>query len=269
MAVDGACRGGDESRLSSVWFCLPNYGRFGAPLPTGRQLVAMGRRRSPAFSRLGGANVPCPIVSAATYRTLEVCGLLLFLATALAGCGGNAAAVAAENDRLRRELLDTQKQLDAAMDRASELEVSLRSLADRPEGVSAEVFEATPRVQEIEIDRLSHARDSDGDGYAESIIVYVRPLDGRGRFLQIAGEVTVVAAVLPADQNAITIARQTFTPAAVRDAYRSGITGTHYTFELPIDPTTATDQATCTARVTFADPLTGVEHDAQREIELP
>jgi hypothetical protein len=216
------------------------------------------------FRRLSAYHVA--IVRSFIVPTAFAFGSLLLLS----GCfGNNSRAVADENDRLRRELLDAQKQLAAAQARTGELEADLKALAAQSQTLPEDVLAATPRVQTLEIDRLSHARDTDGDARPDHLVVYLRTLDGYQRVLQIAGDITIIVACLPRDQDAVTVARKAFKPAEVRDCYRSGITGTHYTFEVPIDPSTATAHAACTIRAVFVDPSTGVEHSAQREITLP
>ncbi|MEM7227707.1 MAG: hypothetical protein AAF432_02725 [Planctomycetota bacterium] len=192
---------------------------------------------------------------------------MLIFAFLLAGC--DTPALSTENDQLRRDILDLRNRVDDLQRRNRELETELtrdvrRDVDAEPETVRA----ATPHVVEIELSRLSHVRDMDGDGTVDTLLAYIMPIDGRGRFMQIVGEITVSAAILPTDRDAVTIGRQTFDPVAVRASYRSSFTGTHYTLELPItvEPDLLRDDAV--VRAVFVDATTGNTLADDRSIDL-
>jgi hypothetical protein len=202
-------------------------------------------------------------------RCLLIAGILVagLLPALLAGC--RSAAIAAENDRLRSRVVELEDELTDARGSLAELRAELATLAaaagDLPEDIRAN----TPHVVTISIGRLSHARDDDGDGRADRLIIYVNPADGRDRFVQCVGELTAHAALLPAQGEAATIARVTLAPAELRDAYRSGVTGTHYTIELPIAlPADIGPIAACDVRVGYVDGRTGRRCEAHRSVSL-
>jgi hypothetical protein len=91
----------------------------------------------------------------------------------------------------------------------------------------------------------------------------VVPTDAYGRFVQVVGTLVVEARAVPAtgatDAGAPVLST-TLRPGAVRDAYRSGLTGTHYSVELPLSgPAQAGDVM---LRASFTDALTGATHTA-------
>jgi hypothetical protein len=184
---------------------------------------------------------------------------------ALAGCGTKASR---QNDLLRARVMDLEAQLDAQTARNDELESALaeaRSVAaDRqiPESVRA----AIPYVAQIEIDRRSFARDEDGDGRAELLDVYVKPTDGRGRFVQMAGSLTVSVTVVPPEGDPVGVARVELSPAELRDAYRSSFMGTHYRITVPLPADLPVGPAAVS--VHYEDGRTGRTFDALREIDL-
>jgi hypothetical protein len=94
------------------------------------------------------------------------------------------------------------------------------------------------------------------------------PQDDRGRFIQVVGEISVHAAVLPKDADAVTIGRVSLGPPEVRDAYRATLLGLHYTVSVPIDPAQAAAAPDCSVQVVFHDGRTGLEHRAEKTIEL-
>lgn len=147
----------------------------------------------------------------------------------------------------------------------------------------AEVRASTPHVGEVSIGRYSHGRDHTGDGRADELVIYLRPKDGRGRFVQMVGSVTVSASTVAGDgddaENEATVPDSTeqagrvigrieLGPTALRDAYRSGATGTHYTVTLPLRPGASAGYDEALVRVTYRDGWTGQVHEAVRRIEL-
>ena len=184
----------------------------------------------------------------------------------LSGCGSS--LTSDEADALRRKVLDLEKMNLQMSLRTTELEAELKRQSAGLDSLPLEIRENTPRVARLTIGRLSHARDDDDDGRSETLLIYVDPEDGFGRFVQLVGTLTVHAAILPADTDALTIGRFTLKPGPLRDAYRSGFSGTHYTIEFPIQLSPENSGQTCLVRVIFVDGHTGLEHSTEREIKL-
>lgn len=184
----------------------------------------------------------------------------------LSGCGSS--LTSDEADALRRKVLDLEKMNLQMSLRTTELEAELKRQSAGLDSLPVEIRENTPRVARLTIGRLSHARDDDDDGRSETLLIYVDPEDGFGRFVQLVGTLTVHAAILPADRDAITIGRFTLKPGPLRAAYRSGFSGMHYTIELPIQLSPENSGQTCLVRVIFEDGHTGLEHSTEREIKL-
>ena len=217
--------------------------------------------------------------------------LSLACALTLTGCS-TGGAVATENDRLRAQVLDLEKQVKTLKGRSAELETQLARATSAPSSVPADIIANTPHVTAIGLSRLSQARDENGDGRLDTIILYLEPTDGLGRFLQIVGRVAMHAAILPSDGPAKTIGQKTLGPAEVRDGYRSAFTGQYYALALPIDPpetpktvipaATAAGEISaaasvlppespatqCTVRVEFTDGYTGQKFSTERVIDL-
>lgn len=188
------------------------------------------------------------------------------LAFALSGCGQR--HFANESDVLRARVLELETEAAALEKRIAELEAELSASA-APDPRPPEIIANTPHVTGISIGRLSHLRDTDEDGTPDMLIVYIDSTDGRGRFVQLVGHLTVHAALLPARAEARTIGRRLLAPGEVRAAYRSGVTGTHYTIEVPVSlPEDAGEFAECDVRATYDDGRTGKRFEAHRAISL-
>jgi hypothetical protein len=184
------------------------------------------------------------------------------------GCSSRG-TFANENDVLRRKVLELEGQVKDLERRNAELQAEVFAAAAAPQSIPPEIRENTPHVAELKISRLSHARDEDGDGVMDLVALYIEPRDGRGRFTQLVGPLSVNAAVLPAQSSASTIGTATFSPAQVRDAYRSGLTGLYYVINVPIELNAPSSNAsTCTVRAVYTDGYTGQEHAAERAIAL-
>jgi hypothetical protein len=171
-----------------------------------------------------------------------------------AGCGPR--NFANENDALRARVHELESRVEALEAERDELAAELAAAGHE---VEPDVLESVPRVTGLELSRLSHFRDG-------RVVLYVEPLDGRGRFVQLAGELTAVVALLDGDDGVEMLGEATLDPATLRDAYRSGFSGTHYTVEVEV----AGDRtgAVADARVTYVDGRTGGLFTAHREIAL-
>jgi outer membrane murein-binding lipoprotein Lpp len=183
----------------------------------------------------------------------------------LAGCGAKASR---ENSRLRAQVMDLEAEVESLTARNRELETALAetraAAGDRT--IPPDVQAAIPYVAVVEIDRKSYARDTDGDGRVDELVVYVKPLDGRRRFVQMAGSLTVTATVIVPDAEPVILARAELDPAQLRDAYRSSFMGTHYRVVLPLPADVP--EGPVAISVTYEDGRTGRTIDALREIDL-
>lgn len=208
-------------------------------------------------------------------RPLALC--LAALLAPLAGCTvGGSRSASEENDRLRRqvhELTDRIKRLEGERD---ELRVKLAAeSAARRDALPPAAAEALPACTSLEIDTLSGLRPADRARPAEAISICFIPRDGRGRFVQVVGSATVAAVKVPAGwsgaeppTDAPVVAAAALTPPQVRDAYRSGLTGTYYEAVLPLRApvlrATSGTPDSILIHIEFTDALTGQVHRADR-----
>ncbi len=208
------------------------------------------------------------------WRTM-VCFALVACMGLHAGC--RTRQFETEGDALRAQVLDLQDQVRDLERRERELLAELRrarAWAERREELADEDVRAfVPHVVDIQIGRLSHVRDRQGDGFGDTLVLYVQPIDSRGRFTQMVGNVIVNLAVVPDEVDPIPLGRLRFGPGDVRDAFRSGITGTHYSFEVPLDIPAKVDldwllTQQVVARATFVDGQTGDRHTTERVIAM-
>jgi hypothetical protein len=189
------------------------------------------------------------------------------MALLLSACSGKK-DFSTENDTLRAQIMDLQEQVDRLQRRNRELESELQSASTVSESLPAEVRQAIPHPAELSIGRLSHARDTDQDGKVDELLIYLQPRDGMGRMIPLVGELSLNAAILPAKGDAATIGRVSLNPLQLRDAYRAGITGTHYTVQVPIKPPPDLSDSEVIVRAIFTDGQTGQILTAERSIPL-
>lgn len=206
-------------------------------------------------------------------RASPVARALFALAlAALPACKSNLEGV---NDRLRGENLDLRKQVEGLAARERELTAKLAeaNLA-RQAALDPQVLEAIPRVAGVEIDSLSGFLPGDVSKPVRSVGVFIVPRDGRQRFVPAVGTLSVEARHMPAlspgesghPEQEFTL-HADLTPVQLRDAYRSGITGTHYAVEMPLESPLAPRDGTLLLRVTFADALTGQTYASERIVK--
>jgi hypothetical protein len=200
-------------------------------------------------------------------RTAHLAITILSVLLVAAGCG-RGGRIAAENDRLRDEIRSLESQLRDTNARAEELQTQVQSLMTQlQQSTDLPVVQATPMLASLDISKRSHLADTDGDGLADHLRVYLNPRDGRDRFLQIVGRLDLQIALLQVQVEPRVLAQASLEAPAVRDAYRSGFAGTHYTFEVPIQPPLALPvEASCTIHAQFTDAPSGRVFTADRVI---
>jgi hypothetical protein len=167
-----------------------------------------------------------------TTRVMRLALAAATLAT-LVGCGGKALAPSA-SDALRAELAVRTNERDEAVARAAELDAKLLALtAERNARIDPEVAEAMPALAAVGLSSLSTARLTAPT--KATVAIVLAPTDGLGRFIQLTGTVRASVAALVPGRDPMPAGSVTVAPKALRDCYRSGFMGTHYTVELPIE----------------------------------
>lgn len=176
-----------------------------------------------------------------------------------------------QNDALRRQVRDLEEQVNAAKAKQVELEQQLvqsAKSAEEKSSIDPAILAATPHVASVQIGGSS--------GYLASKVgvetggctarIYLEPSDGLGRFLQIVGSVQISVFDLRAGGKSQTLGTAEFSPSQVRDAWRGGILGSHYTFEIPLAGSDWNCQGSVTAKLEFHDGTTGKIFTAERQL---
>lgn len=168
------------------------------------------------------------------------------------------------NNALQKEVAALQKNIDQ---RLAEIE----TLQQQVQGAMPLAGVTAARVVKLGFGRYSSAVDTDGDKRDDLIKLYVQPMDQQGRFLPATGEATIQAILLRADNQPLPLGQVALSPQAWDKAYRTGLTGTHFSVELPLAGTDSTALNTLkkgvhqiTVVVKFTDAATGasISHQA-------
>lgn len=214
---------------------------------------------------------------------MKVAAVCVVVPLALSGCRAGGKSFDNENDTLRRKVTELESEVARLTAERNEATAKLTEMARAQASTEAgQTLEALPRVAGIEIDRYSGFNRPLGDaGRArprpEEITVYVRPFDGRQRFVQVAGTLTVEATLLapmpakgkgkeaPAADGTKMQMSVTLTPAMLREAYRSSPMGTHYRVSLPVPKDAPNDlSGSLVLRAEFVDPVGGQTLKSER-----
>ncbi|MEM9348029.1 MAG: hypothetical protein AAGB26_15585 [Planctomycetota bacterium] len=183
----------------------------------------------------------------------------------LSACGQQK-SFANENDKLRAERLSLQQQIDELQGKLALREGELRATRERLEDPLPPIEGIEPpRLAGIVLGMYSGPIDLDGDAVYDALRVYVRPVDQHSRQMTAKGTARVRLIATPAGSEPTTLLDKTYSPGVFHDAYRSGVTGTHYTLkaDLPADvPTEAT------LHVSLTDAATGRVFKAQKQVTL-
>lgn len=208
---------------------------------------------------------------------------------ALVGCRAKPKDFDNENDALRRQVIDLEAQVQSLTAERGELQAKVAEMSRERDAsidsgsAAAEVVESLPRCAGIEFSRYSGLADRDGTPGPEAIDVYLRPFDGRRRFVQVAGRLSITATLVPsgsaqeplgtavsqptAPRGSATTQPRTLTrvdlgPRELREAYRSGPLGTHYSVSLPLNPPNQPLDGVVVVYVTLIDAISGLSHEA-------
>lgn len=175
-----------------------------------------------------------------------------------------------DNDRLRAENLQLQRQVDELTKQAELRAAELAAARQQAEGNGLTPVEGAEPVQlaKIAAGKLSSAVDVDNDGNDDLIRLYLTTADGKGRFMPVAARVNVQVVTMKPEENPQVIAERTYAPAEFDAAYRSGFTGTHFTLEVPLPPELPSDAKEATAKVTLTEAESGVEHTTQTPVTI-
>lgn len=178
-----------------------------------------------------------------------------------------------ENETLRKDVKSLSEQLALATAERDELRIKLRHAVEPSAGTpAADVLAATPKIVALEIDSFSGYVPADERQPATGIVAYIRTLDGRRRFTQAVGTLTVEIWNKPTafDSGDAPISRVTLGPTQLREAYRSSLTGTHYAVELLFPSPLVRDQGLADGavlRATYVDAITN--ESVHTEYPLP
>lgn len=208
-------------------------------------------------------------------ENLRCLGVMLCAAALLAtGCRRGPRNFENENDELRRQVVEMTEEIDGlrlerdeAVAKLAEVE---RMRSWDGEELSEAVRLALPRCAGIEFGLLSGAGDADNLPGFDVLDIYIVPRDGRGRFVQIVGTLEVRADLLPGiSEEARFLGSARLGPDELREAYRSGLMGTHYTVRMPLDPVIDEKAGSIALSAELTDALTGRVHAARKVVPVP
>ena len=198
-----------------------------------------------------------PVLSTAKGR---MSGTLLLIGLLTIGCTRGPRNFLNENDELRRNNLQLRKQVDQLQEKVTLRVAEIEKLQQQLERHPAKVEGANvPEVVTLRFDRYSGAIDTDSDGADDHIRVYLKTLDQHGRFIPVAGRALLQAVVINADATAQVLAQKTFEPTELDATFRTSITGTHYTLDLPLPAPLQSQVDHVTVKLSFTDAATGTE----------
>lgn len=182
-----------------------------------------------------------------------------------------------ENDDLRRRVASLESELEGARARAVEAESKLTEFARARESTDeGRALEALPRCAGISVGRFSgFVRPESGDR-PNAVDVYIKPYDGRQRFVQVAGTLRVEALLLPEKLGADAVETAgrrlgvaELSPEQVREAYRSSPLGTHYYVRLELSTDLGELRGTLVIRAELRDPIGGQVHRTETIVSQP
>lgn len=186
------------------------------------------------------------------------------LVVGLAGC--TATVVPPDGlDDARVRAMELERRVSELEARNSELAAQLSAARDAeaaspgPGDPGAEVREATPRLVSLAFGGGSAewaGLAKDGSRGA-TVHVAIEPRDGRSRAIQVAGRCEVTVAFVDPAGTARAIGHRAYAPLELRDAWRSGLMGSHYAIEVPVTVPEGLPRGPWSVSVSMTDGWTG------------
>lgn len=132
--------------------------------------------------------------------------------------------------------IDTLESQVAALEvRLAETEADLEAARRAAEATASPVPPGLPMPARVVEASGSAVRPAVAAGGRSTLQWRLRPEDARGRFMQVTGPATVVAATLADDGAAIEVGRWEIDASAWRESLREGLLGTAYALDLDLD----------------------------------
>jgi len=182
------------------------------------------------------------------------------------GCSGRVLAPSAA-DGLRVEVAERTRERDSARAQVGELQTKLAELTiARDAKLDPEAAEALPALAAVPVSGLSTARWIDQNHATLALVI--EPRDGLGRFLKVTGTIRASVAALIPGREPLPAGKATVGPKALRDAYRTGFMGTHYTIEIPLAWEGAEAARSVSVATEFTDAVTGRTYAGQATVPV-
>ncbi len=198
------------------------------------------------------------------YHILDVSFFCLLLFTA--GCeeaGGKKRALNEQAYLLKQEKTQLARQVEQLEADNEQLQKQLQVLAGLPEQAkSKDLYE----LQRIKITRYTNLYDKDKDGKAESLVVYIQPMDTNGDIIKAAGAVDVQLWDLNITEGNALLGQWRVEPDELRKLWFAFLV---INYRLTFDVTDIIDKfdEPLTVKVTFIDYLSGKVLKDQRVIK--
>jgi hypothetical protein len=196
-------------------------------------------------------------------------GLCLAGATLLliAGCGPK--NFENENDKLRRANMELKREIEQMRDKLDRQSGRIQTLQSRLAGPSqTQPLRDAPTLSQIKLGRYSGSIDNDGDGTDDTVRLYVRTLDQRGRMLPVAAKAKIQVVHIPEEGEPRRLASKNYNGKAFDEAYRSSFTGEHYTLEVKLPDSVPETVDEVTVKVTLEHLSSGATFSKQGTYRL-
>ncbi len=221
-------------------------------------------------------------------RVVCTLGLVFLVLLPVGGCSRKVGGFKNKQQELEYridELEAANRRLDAERGELAAKVGELTFALDAATGTSSgAVVAALPRCAGITFDRLTALVDRDDQLGIEGVDAYIRPVDGRRRFVQVAGTMRVqlllhspvsgTSEVSGSTSESVpprVLAEVTLDPYGLREAFRSGLTGTHYAVRLGLTPAlggSGEPEGILELVAQFDDAVTGLRHLATKRLDF-
>ncbi|MCI0499857.1 MAG: hypothetical protein L0Y36_09290 [Planctomycetales bacterium] len=187
------------------------------------------------------------------------------MAVVLAGCGGRGLTPWDDLKTLQAENTDKALQIQQLQAENSRLKEQVQTLSGLDQQVRLEAVDTLARIQ---IGKYTGLYDKDKDGIAETLVVYVEPLDSAQDYVKAVGQCAVQVWNLDAPQQQAKLAEWAVTPNQLHKSWGGSVFAAYYRLAFPMAHLLSGTPHELTVKVAFTDYLTGKILTGQKTVPV-
>ena len=189
--------------------------------------------------------------------------LVLLTGLPLLGCGSSPPGNGSSERiiQLQKERLELRGQIARLEQQTERLQGQVETLVGLPQDVEKSYLS---RLKQVKLSKYTGLYDQSGDKVADTLRVYLKPVDEDGDIVKAAGLVNVQLWNLEDSTRAAKVGQWRVEPPALREMWRASLLTINYRLEFELPPAAMALASSLTVKVEFTEMLSGKVFAHQR-----